>query len=204
MSFRDFRLPDVIKQFGLTRKEGAGLFAGTLPVAPSPLLRQTRGYNVPLASAMGGAKAPSALIIAPVLMELRRISRPQISVFSGVELSVDPESGLSGTCDFLIGASPEQFFVEAPVLALVEAKNESIRDGLGQCVAEMIAARIFNEREKTPIPVVYGAVTTGTVWKFLSLCGSELGIDLDEYPITQPEKILGVLVSMVSTERVLG
>jgi hypothetical protein len=199
MSFRDFRLPDALKQFGLTRREDVGVFAGRPPVIPSPLLAEILSYNVPIASAMGTEKARSELIIAPILMELRRLAKPRISVFSGVDLTVDPAAGLSGTCDFLISASPEQFFVEAPLIAVVEAKNESIKDGLGQCVAEMVAARIFNEREKNLTETVYGTVTTGTVWLFLSLTGNALAIDLIEYQIAQPEKILGILASMVSS-----
>ncbi|MFO0762834.1 MAG: hypothetical protein U0359_40730 [Byssovorax sp.] len=45
---------------------------------------------------------------------------------------------------------------------------------------------------------LYGVVTTGTAWKFLSLTGKTLGIDLNEYSISQPDKILGILVSMVT------
>ena len=43
--------------------------------------------------------------------------------------------------------SPEQLFIKYPIIALVEAKNENIMGGLGQCLAEMIAARIFNKAE---------------------------------------------------------
>ena len=32
-------------------------------------------------------------------------------------------------------------------MTIVEAKNENIKSGLGQCAAEMVAARLFNERE---------------------------------------------------------
>lgn len=201
MSFRDFRLPDALKKFALSRREDAGLFDALPTVTPSPLLLEILQYNVPVAAAMGTEKARSELIIAPVLMELRRVAQPRISVFSGIDLSVDPEAGLTGVYDFLISGSPEQFFVEAPLVAVVEAKNESIKDGLGQCVAEMVAARIWNEREKNPTETVYGTVTTGTVWVFLSLTGSALSIDLKEYLISQPEKILGILVSMVSATR---
>jgi transketolase C-terminal domain/subunit len=54
---------------------------------------------------------------------------------------------------------------------IVEAKNENIKGGLGQCVAEMVAAQIFNEREANAIDTIYGAVTTGEIWKFLKLGG---------------------------------
>ncbi|MFO0763144.1 MAG: hypothetical protein U0359_42295 [Byssovorax sp.] len=198
MSFRDFRLPDVLKKFDLRTSERPGLFEDRPPASPSQALLDTLRYNVPLATAMGTEKARSELIIAPVLVELKRSFRPDIALFSGVELSVDPEAGLTGACDFLITSSPEQLFVKAPIVALAEAKNENLRDGMGQCAAEMVAAKIFNERDGTPVETLYGVVTTGTAWKFLSLTGKTLGIDLNEYSISQPDKILGILVSMVT------
>jgi ABC-type uncharacterized transport system substrate-binding protein len=98
-------------------------------------------------------------------------------------------------CDFIISESPEQLFVSAPVITLVEAKKENITAGLGQCVAEMLAAQIFNEREGNNIPVVYGSVTSGTNWKFLKLDGKVIEIDLSEYYLKDVNKILGILAS---------
>jgi hypothetical protein len=136
------------------------------------------------------------MVVAPLLLDLRHRCT-EISLFSGVDFSVEPENGLAGVCDFFLSRSREQLFVTAPVVAVVEAKNDSIKDGLGQCVAEMLASQIWNERENNPIPRVYGAVTTGMSWRFLSLEQRALAIDLDEYPIAQPEKILGILQAMV-------
>jgi hypothetical protein len=77
---------------------------------------------------------------------------------------------------------------------IVEAKNENIKGGLGQCVAEMIAAQLFNEREGNAIDTIYGAVTTGEIWKFLKLVGAVASIDLSDYYIVRDvPKILGIL-----------
>jgi ABC-type uncharacterized transport system substrate-binding protein len=59
----------------------------------------------------------------------------------------------------------------------------------------MLAAQIFNEREGNNIPVVYGAVTSGTNWKFLKLDGKVIEIDLSEYYLKDVNKILGILAS---------
>ncbi len=198
MAYSDFRLPDVLKKFGLVTREAAGLFADRPPVPPSPHLVETLRFNVPLASAIGNEKARSELIVAPVLVELKRSQRPAIGLFSGVELTVDPAAGLTGTCDFLVSLGAEQLFVQAPIVALVEAKRDDMFVGLGQCAAEMVAARIFNERAGNAIDAVHGAVTTGTNWRFLSLQGPSLSIDLNEYLISEPEKILGILASMAT------
>jgi len=92
-------------------------------------------------------------LIAPILTEVRRQVNYQISLFSGTDFNVDLEKGLIGYCDFLLSASKEQFFISAPVITIVEAKNENIIGGLGQCVAEMVAAQIFNQRQGIDIPV---------------------------------------------------
>lgn len=61
----------------------------------------------------------------------------------------------------------------------------------------MVAAQQFNTREGTGLATIYGAVTTGNVWKVLRLDGSTLCIDLPEYHIERVGKILGILLSMV-------
>jgi hypothetical protein len=87
-------------------------------------------------------------------------------------------------------------FVAAPVVAIVEAKKEDIPAGLGQCVAEMVAAHQFNQREGTGIRTVYGAVTSGSNWKFLQLDMPKVAVDVPEYFIDAVGKILGILCHM--------
>ena len=80
---------------------------------------------------------------------------------------------------------------------IVEAKNENLRQGINQCVAEMVAAQVFNRARGSAIETVYGAVTTGTNWLFLRLTGSVVFVDRSEYYISQVEKIAGILVTML-------
>jgi hypothetical protein len=195
------RLPEVLETFELTTLEKSGAFQDRPPAAPSRHLLETLAYNVSLASAVATEKARSELVVAPVLVELKRTLRPDISFFSGVDLSVDQDLGLTGTCDFILSASPEQLFLKAPVVVVVEAKNESIRAGMGPCVAAMVASQIFNAREGSAIETVYGAVTTGQIWRFSSLTGKTLEVDMLEYLIDQPDKILGILASMLPAPR---
>ena len=72
-----------------------------------------------------------------------------------------------------------------------------LSQGLGQCVAEMLAAQRFNAEKGNNIPRVYGVTTTGTEWKFLKLEENRLQIDMSIYSIAQCDKILGILSSMV-------
>ena len=70
--------------------------------------------------------------------------------------------------------------------------------GLGQCIAEMVAAKIFNGKEGNNIPIVYGAVTTGIFWKFLKLADNTVYIDLKDYSIEDnPGRVIGILSSMM-------
>ena len=197
MAYDDFTLDMLTQQFGLRVVSKPGVFALAPPVTPSALLEETLADTLPLALSVGTEKARSEFIIAPVLAETRRQLGHQISVFSGVDFTVDPDVGLGGVCDYLLSLSPLQLFVQAPVVAVVEAKNENLRSGLGQCVAEMLAAQRFNARRGAELPVLYGVVTTGSNWKFLRLSGSEVIVDEEEYYIQQPQTILGILVFMV-------
>ena len=155
--------------------------------------------RVQLAVSINTEKAKSELIISNVLIEIRKIFDRKISFFSGVEFNIDKEKGLNGYCDFLVSLSPEQLFVKSPVIALVEAKNENMMGGLGQCIAEMIAAKIFNEQEGNDTPSIYGTVTTGLFWKFIKLTGNIVQIDLRNYGIEDnPERIIGILSAMMA------
>jgi len=50
--------------------------------------------------------------------------------------------------------SREQLFISTPILAIVEAKNENLKGGLGQCIAEMVAAQLFNQQEGNEISII--------------------------------------------------
>lgn len=197
MSYSDFKINEIIKQFNLELNEAIDLFADTPEVEPGDILKVLLKENLPLALDINTEKARSEMIIAPILLEVRRKVSYQIGLFSGSEFNVVPEKGLKGTCDFLITLSPETLFIKAPVITLVEAKKEDIKAGLGQCVAEMLAAKFFNEKEENSIPIIYGAITSGNIWRFMKLEGDEISIDSVEYYINQIGKILGILMSAI-------
>jgi hypothetical protein len=197
MAYSDFKLSELIKIFGLILSETVDLFADVEEVECSDNLAFNLKDSIPLAVAIGTEKARSEMIIVPILLEMKRRLNHQISLFSGTDFNVDFEKGLNGICDFIISLSPEQLFISAPVITLVEAKNDNIKSGLGQCVAEMIAAQLFNEREGNEIKPIYGVVTTGELWKFLKLEGKVVSIDLSNYPVGNANKILGILMNTI-------
>lgn len=90
------------------------------------------------------------------------------------------------------------------MIAVVEAKNENVMSGLGQCAAEMIASEIFNEREGAVLSKIYGSVTSGNIWKFLKLEDNKIYIDLEDYSVKEISKIIGILCSMIESIKFLG
>jgi hypothetical protein len=197
MAYSDFSLPDIEQRLGCTLREHPDLFASVADVAPSELLRTLLALYLPLALAINTEKGRSELLIAPILVEVRERSDHHVSLFSGTELSADPERGLNGYCDFILTRSEQQQFIRAPIVTVVEAKNDNPKGGIGQCLASMIGAQVFNERRGEPVGRLYGAVTTGTLWRFLALEGNEATIDAREYYIDRVGRILGVLLTMV-------
>ncbi|NEP40635.1 MAG: hypothetical protein F6K35_15910 [Okeania sp. SIO2H7] len=198
MPYSKFTIEKLKKTFNLTIVETLGKFNDFPEIPPSQSLQETLQYYIPLAVAIATEKARSELIIAPILFAIKKQLNNQISVFSGVEFNVDIERELNGFCDFIISRSTLQLLIEAPVVALVEAKNDNIKSGLAQCMAEMVAAQIFNQREDREFPSIYGVVTNGTLWQFLELESQTITIDLEEYSVKNLPKILGILTSFVS------
>jgi len=196
MSYSDFDLKTAVQVFGLSEDDRTDLFASTEAVEPSDTLISWLREFAPVAVGFNTEKARSEFIIAPLLAEAKRRAGTEVNVLSGAFLDVDRERGLTGTCDFLIARSPEFYYVQAPVLAVVEAKRENLGEALGQCVAEMVAIQLFNEREGSPLPAVHGCVTSGNIWRFLRLREKRVFVDLAEYHLRDVAKILGILVSI--------
>ncbi|MEH2394180.1 MAG: hypothetical protein V7K21_21780 [Nostoc sp.] len=201
MAYSDFKLIEIIDSFGLVIHESSGLFASVQEQECSDLLSILLKENVDLAVAISTEKARSEMIISPILLEIRRKFNYEISLFSGVDFTVDSQRGLNGFCDFILSLSSEQLLVRSPVIVLVESKNENLRFGLAQCIAEMVAAQFFNERAENQIKAIYGGVTIGTIWQFLKLEGNLVSIDLSEYYIKDIKKILGILYSAIAQSK---
>lgn len=198
MAYSDFSLRKVKQDFNLTLVEGGSFLPAIQPLAPSQTLLEQLSDGLPLALATGSEKARSEFIISPILLEVRRKLDKKISLFSGEDFTVAPELGLIGTCDFLLSRSPEQMLIEAPAVIIVEAKKADLKTGMGQCLAEMIAAQKFNAMNEQPISTIYGCVTNGGTWKFMQLQGQTATFDLMEYAIPPVDQILGMLVWMVT------
>lgn len=199
MAYNQFTVDDLQRLFKVTIREGTDHFSGVSPVTLSEVLRTSLNDGAPIALELSTEKARSEWIIAPILLELRRQVNGAVGLFSGVDFTVDSEQGLNGFCDWLISRSSSLLTIQAPVVAIVEAKNENIRAGIPQCVAEMYAASRFNAAREVAHRFVHGVVTTGSVWRFLRLEGSTVDLDRKEYYLDEVDRIVGVLKHMVTS-----
>ena len=197
MTYSDFNLRDVRHCFGLALTEHLDLFKEVSAIPVSSRLQEALNEWSPVALAVNTEKARSEMIIAPILMELVLLCEKRVSLFSGISFDVDKAQGLTGICDYLLSRSPERFYISQPVIAVVEAKKENISAGLGQCAAEMVAASAYNQQSGISNEVIFGAVTTGSNWRFLKLEATTLFIDRPEYYLDQIGKIMGILQKMV-------
>jgi hypothetical protein len=212
MAYNNFTLASVKEQFGLSLSIDP-FCQGLPPAAPSATFEAIFAEWLPIAQQAKSEKAKSELLVSPILLEVRKLVSNSVELFSGEEFSVDKELGLNGFCDFLLSKSLTPYIVEAPVIMLVEAKKGELDVGLGQlatqgsegtseqsvaiCVAEVVAAQLFNQAQGKPIETIYGCVTSGKLWQFLKLKGKDVAIDANEYQVTPVEKILDILKWMV-------
>jgi hypothetical protein len=197
MAYNNFTLETVLDKFELNLLEDR--FCQSLPaIDPQPEFLVIFDYLFELGEAAKSEKAKSELLVTPVLAQARKLTDRQVQLFSGEEFNVDQERGLNGFCDFLFTKSVNRFSIEAPVLMLVEAKRGEIESGWGQCVAEMVAAQLYNQNQEQPISVIYGCVTSGRLWQFFKLEDNRITIDPNSYSLMPVQKILGILKWILS------
>ena len=197
MAFGNFTLASAVADFGLSITSQP-LFEDVPPVVAGPVIRQTHALCAQLALGINTEKARSEWLIAPVFGELWARGQYKIYVLSGVDFTVDQEAGLSGVVDFMVGRGPQLSYVPScPILAVVEAKNESIPGGQGQCVAEMVGAQRFNRDRGVVIDPLYGCVTNGSLWRFTRIGGNVFMMDDREYTLAEADRILGIFAHML-------
>lgn len=194
MAYTEFTLESVEADLGVAPRPGPA-FPPLPDVEPPAWLpgHLARGMELALVS----EKARSEFIVAPILLAVRELTGGRVAILSGPRLDVDPARRLAGECDFLLSRSDPLPRLRAPLLAVVEAKRNDIEGGLGQCAAQMVAVRLFNERAGGPAGPVYGCVTTGEDWQFLRLGPDGLVIDPARRYINQVGAVLAALLAAV-------
>ena len=194
MAFSDFTLDTLRRSFGLTQMREP-LFPSLLPLNPTLWLLETLTLSQQLI--IDSEKARSELIVMPILLTARQLMQNHFAIYSGHSLTGDKDKGLIGECDFILTHTAPLPALQAPIVTLVEAKKEDIDGWLGQCAAQMLGARLFNQQDHLPIETIFGCVTTGEAWQFLKLEGQTIYVDQNRYYINQLPEILGVLKAII-------
>jgi len=192
MALNEFAFPKILTDLDLKMVDG-DLVSAIPPVDVSPDFRKLLTSGVQLAVAINTEKARSEFVISLVLLELKQLLGSKVNVFSGTALDGDASRGLSGICDFILARSTSQLVLGAPIVTIIEAKNFDLVSGYAQCISAMMAAKLLNEREGRTVSAIYGASTTGSEWRFLRLIDSTITADNVVVPISQIDRILGIL-----------
>lgn len=199
MAYTDFTLETAEASLSVTTRPG-DVFPGLRPAAVPGWLSDllARGLQLALVS----EKARSEFIVAPILLAVREAAGQSVAILSGQRLDVDADRKLVGECDFLLTRSEPVPRLRAPLMTVVEAKKNDIDGGLGQCVAQMVAAQLYNERAGQPITTVYGCVTTGEDWQFLALTGTEVTLHRPRLYIADVGMVLAAFARAVGVDPV--
>ena len=188
MGYSNFKkIKTVIKKFNLDL-ETVRLFENITPIAPSAWLAESLALMeyLPLTN----EKAKAERIITPILVEVCKNYKHQISFFSGESIDIDSTLDLSGACDFLFALQSPKPYIEAPIISIAESKDEDIEWGIAQCAAQIYGAKLFNDAEGKNIPFIYGCATDGTEWQFMKFENNIFHLDTKIY--TDLKEVLGV------------
>lgn len=196
MPYTDFTLESAEARLGLTAGLG-DLFPDLRPLPVPTWLDDMLGRGRAVA-ALVSEKARSEFLVAPVLLACRELVAGDLAIYSGQRLDVDPDRGLSGECDYILALTAPVPRLRAPRVTVLEAKRGDIELGLGQCAAQMAAARLFNERAGISGPI-YGAVTTGEAWQFLRLDGATLTLHTARLFVDNLGSVLAALQAALRT-----
>lgn len=194
MAYSDFTLARLNEQFGLTNRRER-LFHIVQPISPSSWLidELQQLEELPVRT----EKAKSEYIVVPILKELRRLNDKYFTVYSGEILTADLALGLNGECDFMLAKDINTFDLNYPIIHIVEAKRNDLEIGVPQCAAQLLGARMFNEKRGVKLEKIYGCVTTGNDWLFLVL-EDNLVIDSRIYYLSEVDLLLGIFGQIIN------
>jgi hypothetical protein len=193
MAYSKFTLDSIEKKFGL-QNQVVSLFKNTKKVEPSDWLKNSLqiANELPVKS----EKARSETIVFPILVELRNRNEKYFTIHSGDTLTADKKLELDGECDFILSKDTGTFNISFPIFQMLEAKKNDTELGVPQCAAQMIGAKVFNEKKGVKLEKVYGCVTTGKEWLFMKL-EDKIYIDKKTYTLDNVDELLGVFQSII-------
>ncbi|MCU0567415.1 MAG: hypothetical protein MUF49_12550 [Oculatellaceae cyanobacterium Prado106] len=130
-------------------------------------------------------QARRELLVAPIITDLCHYTRSQLRI----EYPLVVNDWLKGNLDYFVRAN-HTFLV-------VEAKNDDLARGFTQLAAELIALDQWSDTQQS---ILYGAVTTGDIWRLGQLHRSEKRIvqDLNLYRVPADfEDLMRILIGIL-------
>jgi len=198
MAYSNFTADDLIETFNI-EFVGKDLFADVKSVEPTEWL--TTALKIATGFGFSTEKSRSERLVTPILMELNNRNNRSFSVYSGANMDVNEELGLRGECDFIFSFSQFQDFVMSPIFCITEAKKLDIEKGTIQCAAQLIGAKMMNEKDGKSIDTLYGCSTSGVEWRFLKYTDNKIITDKKRYLIRDLPELLGVLQYIIEESR---
>jgi small-conductance mechanosensitive channel len=131
-------------------------------------------------------QARRELLVAPIITDLCYYTHSQLRI----EYPLVVSDWLKGNLDYFVRANN--------TLLVVEAKNDDLARGFTQLGAELVALDRWTDSEQS---ILYGAVTTGDIWKLGQLYRSEKRIvqDINLYRVPGDfEDLMRILVAILA------
>ncbi len=128
------------------------------------------------------------IFIAPILLEICAQTHTRLNI----EYTLKVNNWLKGVLDYYIPA--------AQGLLVIEAKQADLSRGLTQLATELIA---LDQWIDSSMPMLYGAVTTGDIWKFAAFNRHDRQISEDRTLYKVPdelEPLLRILLGILQPE----
>jgi len=129
------------------------------------------------------------ILIAPTLLEVCAATEASLNI----EYSVNVSDWLRGNLDYYI-AAPNSLLV-------VEAKQADLAKGFTQLAVELIALDQWVTSSPTEHPILYGAVTTGDIWRLGTFDRQARRVDEDRTLYRVPEDLETLLKILVAILR---
>ena len=189
MAYSNFTLDRIREELGVENQR-TKILTDFEPVVPSDkLVKELQEVEeLPIRS----EKAKSEWIVVPILKELRNRNNKYFTIYSGDVLIADEEKGLKGECDFILAKDIGTFDINYPIIQIVEAKKNDVELGVPQCAAQLIGAKIYNEKKGVKLDKIYGCVTTGNEWLFMKFEDDCIEINTKVYYLIEIDNILGI------------
>ena len=197
MAYSDFTLDKAVRQLGVKVIERRNIFTDVKDGEVSAYLKT--GMERYSAMSTISEKARSERYIAPILDDVFSQIVEVFTIFSGENFDVDKGLKLNGVADFLICICTTKILIQVPIIAVAESKRNTPEDGLGQCIAELYAAALFNKSDNNSnIQKLFGITTNGNEWMFGEyIVNEKLFIyDPHKYTIENLPRIIGILSFM--------